>query len=296
MRKFLTVLLLIAAAVFASEAAADTAASARAGWLLNRADASTPTIHRASLPQAGVGGVSSQASYGEGGHSGVVKPLLLSLLMPGLGEASLGYKRGYPMMALDIASWIGVKHYHDLGKQKRQEYYDYLDAHWSESKLAAAFGTPDDPGTFFYSVDDYQQLSLWVSREDDPREYYENAGKWDQFVFGWDDFSDPRGWPEYSDGSWVDLTSQILKDTRVSSHREVYRAMRTDSNDQFDHRDKLIYLNMLTRVISMFQVAYLQGVFTSGSRNGMRLAGHPVALIAEPRGFSASRLGVAISY
>ena len=30
----------------------------------------------------------------------------------------------------------------------------------------------------------YENIPLWVSIEDDRREYYENLGKWDQFVFG----------------------------------------------------------------------------------------------------------------
>jgi len=275
----------------------------RAAWLVERAGATVGTIHLAAAPQADIGGTSGYAGRSTGGvGASLAKPMLLSLLMPGLGEASMGYKRGYLMMALDIASWVGVKHYHDQGHEKRDAYYEYLDAHWSESALAAAFGSStDSPGTFFYGdtmtdSSDYQTLSLWVSREDDEREYYENAGKWDQFVFGWDDFSDPRGWPEYSDGSWVDLTAGILKDTRVTSHREIYRSMRIDSNDQFDRRDTLIYVNMFTRLFSMFQVAYLNGVFSGGRPAEFRVAGHDVALIAQPRGFTASRLGVSISY
>ncbi|MBU0741212.1 hypothetical protein KJ554_02525, partial [bacterium] len=261
------------------------------------------TIHRAAVPQGDIGGVGGYGSgTAAGGGMSVAKPMLLSLLLPGLGEATMGYRRGYVMMALDIASWVGVKHYHDLGNEKRDAYYAYLDAHWSESALAAAFGSSTDfAGTFFYgdTMDDsadYQTLSLWVSREADEREYYENAGKWDQFVFGWDDFWDPRSWPEYNDGSWVDLTTSILKDARVSSHREIYRAMRIDSNDQFERRDTLIYVNMFTRLFSMFQVAYLGGVFSGGRPAEFKVAGHDVALIAEPRGLTASRLGVSVSY
>ena len=247
-----------------------------------------------------MGGYPGETSVGTGGS--FARPMLLSLLMPGLGEATMGYKRGYLMMAMDVASWVGVKHYHDLGHQKRDEYYAYLDAHWSESHLASYFGDSTDfAGTFFYgdTMDDgsdYTTLSLWVSREDDEREYYENAGKWDQFVFGWDDFDDPRGWPEYSDGSWVDLTASVLKDTRVSARREIYRAMRIDSNDQFSNRDTLIYVNMFTRLFSMFQVAYLNGVFSGGHPAEMRVAGHDVTLIAQPRGLTASRFGVSVSY
>jgi hypothetical protein len=289
----------------ATAAAADSTVAARdrAGWLLERTVSETPTLQRAALPQSDIGGTRLSSSPADVGH-GSLRPMLYSLLVPGLGEASLGYKRGYAMMALDVATWIGVKHYHDLGNQKREDFYDYLDTHWSEARLSAAFGddTGDEAGTFYYQVLDYTELSLWVSKEVDEREYYENAGKWDQFVFGWDDFIDPRGqsnWWQDTDPTWddpTDLDTRILKDVRVSAHREAYRALRQESNEAFNDRDTLVYLNMFTRVFSMVQVAYLQGVFSGGGSTAMNVAGHDLALIAEPRGLTSSRLGVSISY
>jgi hypothetical protein len=293
------VLLLTAGAAFA-----DTAAVGRAAWLVQRVDADVPTLHRAAAPQSDIGGSRAPTSgMSSADRSALVRPVLLSLLMPGLGEATTGHKRGYVLMAADLLSWYGVKHYHDQGKERRQDYYDFLDAHWTEARLAGRFGTTDDPGTFFYDVTDYQDLSLWVSREDDEREYYENAGKWDQFVFGWDDFSDPRGWsadwwhdtnPDWND--WGDLDTSILKDSRVSANREIYRGMRRDSNASFDDRDKLVYLNIFTRLLSAVQVAWLQGAFSDGRTAGVDVHGHEVALIAEPRGFGASRMGFSVSW
>ncbi len=295
----LAVMILLWAAT-AAAAGSTVAARDRAGWLLERTVSETPTLQRAALPQSDIGGTRLSSSPADVGH-GSLRPMLYSLLVPGLGEASLGYKRGYAMMALDVASWIGVKHYHDLGNQKREDFYDYLDAHWSEALLSAAFGDAngDEAGTFYYQVLDYTDLSLWVSKENDEREYYENAGKWDQFVFGWDDFEDPRNhanWWQDTDTTWddaTDLDTRILKDVRVSAHREAYRALRQESNDAFNDRDTL---EMFTRVFSMVQVAYLQGVFSGGRSTAMNVAGHDLALIAEPRGLTSSRLGVSISY
>ena len=300
---------LLALAGAAAAADVDAGAAERAAWLVDRAETTAGTIHRAAAPQSDIGGVggghAGELNDGPGGSFAV--PMLLSLVMPGLGEATMGYRRGYAMMALDVASWIGVKHYHDLGHQKRDDYYAYLDEHWSEATLRDAFGeiTENLPGTFFYEVNEYTDLSLWVSRDDDEREYYENAGKWDQFVFGWDDFDDPRNWPlawlQETNPSWthpldMEGDASILKDIRVSSNREIYRAMRIDSNDQFSNRDTLIYVNMFTRLFSMFQVAYLNGVFSGGHPAEMRVAGHDVTLIAQPRGLTASRFGVSVSY
>ena len=298
MRYLLIILTVIAVAACAGAADSRTgAADSSTGWILDRAADDSPSLQRATLHQADVGGAfaGGSSAYADRDYS-LAKPMILSALMPGLGEATMGYRRGYAMMALDIASWLGVKHYHDLGGEKRDAYIAYADEHWSLDRLAAAFGSDaiDYVGTFYYDVGDHEDLSLWVSAADDYREYYENLGKWDQFVFGWDDFTDPRAWVG------LGATSADLKDDeRVSANRLTYRSMRKDSNDQFDRRDQLIYLNMATRIFSMFQVAFLGGAFDGDGDDmaaGFDVGDHRVALIAEPRGLTTTRLGVAISY
>jgi hypothetical protein len=72
--------------------------------------------------------------------------------------------------------------------------------------------------------------------------------------------------------------------------------MRRDSNASFDNRDKLIYLNIFTRLLSAVQVAWLQGAFNDGRTAAVEVGGHEVALIAEPRGFGASRMGLSVSW
>lgn len=292
MTRLLTALAL--AAALTAPLAAGAATASRSGWLVDRALGDAPSLDRAALPQSDIGGTTDFGGVSDhGGAPRLLKPMLLSLVMPGLGEASMGYRRGYLMMALDAAAWFGVAKYHQDGVDKRELYYDYLDEHWSEARLDAAFGdnVNDYAGTYYYGVTDYTELSLWVSRADDEREYYENAGKWDQFVFGWDDFVDPRTW--VGPGA---TTADLKDDVRVSSHRLTYRDMRQDSNDAFHTRDNLVYFNMLTRVFSVLQVAWLGGAFSDDGQAALSVGGHEVAIIAEPRGFTASRLGLSVSY
>ena len=294
----LLIALTLAAAVAAPLAcAAADAAPARSAWLVDRALDTEPGLDRAALPQSDIGGFADLGGGGGVDRTSVAKPMLLSLLVPGLGEATMGYRRGYLMMALDAAAWVGVAKYHQDGVDKRELYYDYLDEHWSQDRLAAAFGgdANDYPGTYYYGVNDHEDLSLWVSREDDEREWYENAGKWDQFVFGWDDFLDPRIlYP--GENIQAGDTSYFRDNTDVSPHRMIYREMRQDSNDAFHTRDNLVYFNMLTRVFSVLQVAWLGGVFSDDGQAALSVGGHDVAIIAEPRGFTASRLGFSVSY
>lgn len=110
----------------------------------------------------------------------------------------------------------------------------HLDAHWSLDRLTAAF----DPNYFshagadpaFANVagfgleyfpfvdpgDDPQALPLYVSRSDDLALFVENVAMWNQFVFGWDDFVDPRIY-------YDDIDPNNLSDGRVSAQREHFR-------------------------------------------------------------------------
>lgn len=286
--------LLLGAAAGASAEAMRSSAS----WMLDRAEPGEATLQLASLPQTGVGGMTVGGVEQQEKGAGKVLPMAMSAVLPGLGEAYLGHKRGYLMMAADIAAWFGVKHYHDKGNDLKDEYLAYADEHWSESRLDESYDIFNDPawGHFYFpDVTRKEDLPLWVSEEDDFREYYENLGKWDQFVFGWDDFVSPVDLGYDNVGG--PTGAAYLKDPRVSDHREAYRALRRDSNDQFTNRDNLMYFNILLRVFSLFQVAYLQGMFggdepvLESSSDGAR-----VGVFAEPIGFTASRVGVTVTY
>lgn len=111
---------------------------------------------------------------------------------------------------------------------------EFLDTHWSLEKLAAAFdpGYLGRPGAnpayasivgvgsnYFPFVEPGQgpeALPLYVAREADLSLFVENIAMWNQFVFGWDDFVDPRAWDDSIDPN-------SLSDRRTSAQREVFR-------------------------------------------------------------------------
>ena len=297
-------------------------AAERAGWLLARTDTDVAALGITGLQQEEIGGATDQpteiggGSYeqkSDDGRSSPAVPMVMSAILPGLGEAYRGHKRGYLLMALDIAAWIGGIHYKNEGEQMRDDYIAYADEHWREDKLAAAYD-PIPPGgyddaalvyvqefgrKYFPLVQDYTDLDLWVSKEDDAREYYENLGKWDQFVFGWDDFiraDDPRLSDPYGTGydSW---NIDDLRQQWTSSHRDIYRGMRVESNDAFEKQDRFLYVNIFLRVFSVLQVAYLEGLMGGGgSDQELQLSGHPITIIAEPTGWHSSRFGAAVTF
>ncbi|MBK8166303.1 MAG: hypothetical protein IPK64_10125 [bacterium] len=296
---------------------ADDPATGRAAWLLERAALQDLPLTglKASPDEFGGGAASGEpmhVAFEGDDRRGAALPVLASLVLPGAGEAMLGYTRGYLMMALDIFAWTRVAAKHSDGVDLRDEYYAYADAHYSDERLLEAFVTNssdierDGVGDHYFSdvgamidLSDLDQLPLYVTVEADRREYYENLGKWDQFVFGWDDFVNPL----YRDGYTPTNVARIdLGQPWVSEHREIYRLMRDESNDAFKSRDRWLYLNIGLRLASVVQTAWLGGLLGGdgdgfgGGEGRLSLGGHEVRLIARPHGLRRATLAAAVSF
>jgi hypothetical protein len=233
-------------------------------------------------------------------------PLLLSAAVPGLGEAVTGYKRGYALIAVDAASWYGVYHYQNEGDDKEEEYLAFADAHWSLDRWRSAIeGDEVDEsqwfGTNYATIED---VPLYVTREEDEREYYENLGKWDIFWYGWEDSRPTSIIDPEVPWDWNNPPQEFL-----TPLRDQYLDLRKDSNDAYETRDRLLTLNLLTRVLSVLQVAYLEGFIGGRYDNdyegpglGASLArvggeeGALVSFFATPRGLHETRLGLQVRY
>lgn len=308
----------------------DDAAAARAAWLLQRGDLQADAV--AGLPRLGagvggdamatddIGGTAAVAASGaddKGGGSGRgALPVLASLVLPGSGEVMLGHKRGFVMMALDIFAWSQVSKYHSRGKDKSNEYYAFADAHYSDDLLLAAYvpggaATDDfyraDVGTDYFDFEtistlaDLDKLPLYVTVQEDRREYYENLGKWDQFVFGWDDFMRPDDYatlhPEYTPTGNPKVD---LEQPWISANRDTYRLMRDASNDAYKTRDRWLYVNVGLRLVSVVETAWLGGLLGGDDRaagdDRVSVAGHDVRLVAQPFGLYRGVVAATVSF
>jgi len=295
--------------------AAAPAAAGSSQFLLHQADLEVARL-TGELPadtrdwQADVGGTRTVTATGQSKRSPAI-PMLMSMVLPGAGELYLGHKRGILQIALDAASWYGAAYNAGKGDDKKDEYYAFADAHWFEEKLDAAYDSAylDRPdaifdyaevvgvGTEYFGYDGYTSIPLWVSEAADRREYYENLGKWEQFVFGWDDFTDPR---EFLDTQDIDIAN--LGDPRTSANREAYRDLRQESNDYYAKRDRFIYLSIAFRVFSVLQVAYLEGLLfgdggdAGGEPSRLDVGGHEVNFFVEPVGYSRGVIGATVSF
>ena len=306
-------LLLLAFWAGGGMAFAEAPSGTEAAWLFDRAGLAEGLADQ-DPTEIGAVGLDYEPIHSGRKNPGI--PMLMSLVLPGAGEAYLGYKRGYFMAAADILAWVQVKKYNSDGADMRDDYYAFADEHWSEDRLLWSYNTdenfppepyeyyglgweyiyepdPDNPINPPTSVDELGTvMPLWVSKEDDLREYYENLGKWDQFVFGWDDFTPVEGW---KDPGYL-YPIEDLRWDGVSENRDIYRVMRKESNDAFKTRDRWLYVNIGLRVVSVMQVAYLQGLLGGGPAQQFEVAGYGVRVQAVPHGFSAGHVAARVSF
>lgn len=221
-------------------------------------------------------------------------PVLYSLLVPGLGELTMGYeKRGIALMLLEAAAWTGYIVNHDDGLEEREAYEAFADEHWNMQKFIDDHPCPTLPpsGRTLEMLEEcgravsgsggdwWTGYIPWVSKEEDKQHYYENIGKYDWFVPGWTDY-DPT------------LDPPLAK----SQLREEYRAMRATSNESLDAANEFIWVSVAARAFSLVETAII--VHNRREDAGQASIGHdaPVALRARPRGLQGGELALEVRF
>jgi hypothetical protein len=185
-------------------------------------------------------------------------PVLYSLVVPGLGEIALGhYYRGAALVVAEAVAWTSYAHFRSSGLDGRDVFEAYADAHWNHTEWIAQHpateqmlgSTGRDPYTVtFDELDAYGRSATWGSqwpgyhpyaaKDDVKLNYYENIGKYDWFLSGWDD--------------WNASTKPM--DT---SNRTTYRGLRKQSNDDLYTADKFVFLSIAARVYSVVETIFL---------------------------------------
>ncbi|UCG50621.1 MAG: hypothetical protein JSW58_10460 [Candidatus Latescibacterota bacterium] len=214
-------------------------------------------------------------------------PVLLSLLVPGAGEIYMGYyKLGVPLVAVEAVAWTGYAVYHNKGLDSRAEYERFADEHWSYDKWIYDHPTVRDlrdENRTFEMVDSIGRTSwsgwpgyhTWHSREEEKQNYYENIGKYDWFISGWEDWE------------WDDVANPD-DPPRSTALRDVYRNMRKKSNDELDRAQKFIYLSLAARVVSLVETVLL--VRKDQSDNNEVKDEKKLSISARPTGLDSGRI------
>ncbi|MFQ5512499.1 MAG: hypothetical protein ACE5EO_11695 [Candidatus Krumholzibacteriia bacterium] len=213
-------------------------------------------------------------------------PVFYSLLLPGAGEIALGaYKRGAALAALEATAWTGYAINRNRGLDSRAEFEAFADRHWNHGRwirehVATAMmgGNPDS--VTFAELDAFGRSAAYAgawpgyhpyaAKEDEKLNYYENIGKYDWFISGWEDWTRaPLGTTQPSN---TDLRTQ-------------YRSIRNRSNDQLDRADRFVFLSVAARVFSLVETVVMV-------RNRNAAAGRAAAQ-AKRYSFTARSTGLA---
>ena len=233
------------------------------------------------------------------------KPMLYSLILPGLGQ----YNNGDPLWksaifaGVEVASIVSWVQWNKQAEDIRKEYELFGDTHWSlKSWVENTLLTPvagliqyDDfklDGTHnldlhltgslaetfgeFISSDSLVSYPQWIYSDEisilQDQHFYENIGKYDQFVGGWDDILD-----FYIEEKTVEDTIEIIL---MTPNKNDYNNDRARSNDLLTMANYAVTAIMFNHVISG-----IEAVLTN-QRNARRKAEQSktdVGLYYDPR-------------
>jgi len=233
------------------------------------------------------GGDGEQPVLGGGGGGGggapgeksVVRAMLLSALVPGLGEVYAGGTRGYAvggaMAALDAFSiWRYLANNQD-GDDQKNLYQEFAGSHYSRDSLyeyveaivAPWSGYPEldkcrhsstPPDTYDPVVCVEQMEAAFPLSPTGSDDYYQQISGDDRYMMGWDDW-DPYAvpnhevyWTGWSPG---DPMPEGLPQT--TDNLEEYRRIRGRADDFYSASDRFAWIMVIGRVVSMVDTAIL---------------------------------------
>ncbi len=211
------------------------------------------------------------------------RPLLMSLVVPGLGQVynkdswlKIGVFAG-----IEIASIASYYNFSQKADQIRIDYEEFADDHWSLDDWVWNTISFENQNTSYpdvtidgthsllihlvgqYAIDHGEYITSdsldtypdWVDVEGvsviRDRDFYENIGKYDQFVAGWSDFdpSDVKTIEKDVGDSIEILVTTDLKDE--------YLDMRYDSNNYLKMANYAITAIMFNHVISAIDAVFI---------------------------------------
>jgi len=221
----------------------------------------------------------AQNSPPQNGAKSVPKALLFSAVVPGSGQIySRSYLKGLAFLVIEAAALTGHFHFNSEGNRLEDQFEADANAQWNENAYWNWMQEICDntPGSSCNSMDDlrsYERDSFsHFLPEKKNQPYYENIGKYNQFVIGWKDFrEDTLGgkielftYPDYLTGQW---DGQDLR--TISPQRNDYTELQDDSDGNFKHATTLASLLLLNHVVSALDAAWTTKRFNRRVQAGL---------------------------
>lgn len=239
----------------------------------------------------------------------ISKAIMMSLVLPGTGQIYSQKKYGFAYMAIEAAAWVGYFVYNKKGDDKVAEYEDFADEHYNRDRFyevkedlvdralehaeqtdklniyIETFPVYDDEGNFsHYGIREGNHFTL---DETNTQHYYEDLGKYDKYIFGWDDWYTEAYYSILDDGTpdfeqyyeydsfiwneWNPINDHVIPDeigseqtvdgTRYyygkqeTDNRQKYRDMRHEANDLHSMADVSMGVVLVNHFVSAIDAA-----------------------------------------
>lgn len=195
--------------------------------------------------------------------------MILSLAVPGAGEWYAGAKRkAFFFFGLEVAAWLSWRSFSDRGEAIERKYEEFVDEHWDlydwwlrTPWLTSTYGDVVCKGTHHINLFLPGQTSTissdslcgdWIDDVEvvKDHEFYENVGKYDQFVAGWSDLLGSDG----SNGWWENEKSvgDSIEIIVMTDRKNNYINQRAQANDAYRMATYTVTAVMFNHVLSAF--------------------------------------------
>ena len=236
-----------------------------------------------------------------------VRALLLSALLPGLGEIYVGGTRGYVtggvLVGIDLVSFYKFYDLNRQGDDKRDAYHEYARQYYDRVRFNAyvkdTVAAVNANFQYCHTGDEYDPVKCdslidfyFPLAEDD--DFYEQIDIGDRFAFGWVDWVHEPQYVSYWN-QWENPEGPIPEGIETQTARRLtYRSMRDDANNAYSSADKFAWIMVIGRVVSMVDAVILAKAHNSrlaslGSRMNLSFQ---VKSITDP----AFKLGVKMRF
>jgi len=205
------------------------------------------------------------------------KGVLLSAALPGAGQFYNGSKlKGVVFLLVEAAAVAGHFHFNNKGNDFRDDFQNLANSEWNEtaywdwiSHVSGVDRQNDAALREFESAN----FSHFLPQKKG-QQYYENIGKYNQFVYGWTDFRNKVG--DVENFSFGQYQSNSYNGTRledISPTRTEYMQIRTNSNDNLKRATALVTLTFLNHVVSALDGGLSAKRYNRKLHAGMKLDG-----------------------
>ncbi|MBC8344921.1 MAG: hypothetical protein ISR82_02325 [Candidatus Marinimicrobia bacterium] len=204
-----------------------------------------------------------------------VKAMFKSLIIPGWGQLQNKDPWWKPVLfaGVETLGWVSSNRYSNRAEDIRRDFESYGDIHWEIERWYTQTKTifPDMweniiIGTHkmglkingdYYHTDELTDLLVYHSWSEisviRDRDFYENIGKYDQFVGGWDDAYDD---PFDTVGNWWTVQKGSVESIILTKQKDYYRDLRHRSNLLKHYSRYAVSVVMFNHIVSGMEAAW----------------------------------------